>query len=367
MALINLDLEDVKKNLNRAVDQELPLIYELREQIKNLKIQELGYRQCYAIAPVATDGGENNISFEPINLEIIRVVDSEGIVHFQDFIPLSSDPSIFKEMFEEIAVLSNFFKELDLTYDEISYFLPSTKDIKKYAKGIEREKIDNRDYIRIIRDIAEWAVLLNLASNPGKTRVLLLRDGLLRTKILNLQTVDKMRDRFERAYRENGTLIVGVAKRSKVLSYLSLGLTLEKTFELQSPCFCEVPEEIEKRCYKWERTWMGKQFGKMHLVKLAEGKGGIVLPVDIPVWLLERRKEVLEYLAETAKSSFPIVGYPHPLIKAHENAVLHGLEISVLSDLMVKRITEDKVDEDIERIFRHVNLGKGLIKGGIRE
>ena len=359
MALINLDLEDVKKNLNKAIDQELPLIDELREKVRNLKIQELGYRQCYAIAPVATDGGENNISFEPINLEIIRVVDSEGIVHFQDFIPLSSDSSIFKEMFDEIDILSNFLKELDLKYDEISSFLPST--------GIESEKLDNRDYIRIIRDIAEWAVLLNLASNPGNTRVLLLRDGLLRTKTLNLQTVDKMRDRFERAYRENGTLLVGVAKRSKVLSYLSLGLTLEKIFELQSPCFCEVPEEIEKSCYKWEKTWMGKQFGKMHLMKLAEGRGGIVLPVDIPVWLLERRKEVLEYLAETAKSSFPIVGYPHPLIKAHENAVLHGLEISVLSDLMVKRITENKVDEDTERILRHVNLGKGLIKGGIRE
>ncbi len=359
MALINLNLEDVKKNLNKAVDQELPLIDELREQVRNLKIHELGYRQCYAIAPVATDGGENNISFEPINLEIIRVVDSEGIVHFQDFIPLSSDPSIFKEMFDEIDVLINFLKELDLKYDEISYLLPSTKDIKKY--------IDNRDYIRVMRDIAEWAVLLNLASNPGKTKVLLLRDGLLRTKMLNLQTVDKVRDRFERAYRENGTLLVGIAKRSKVLSYLSLGLTLEKTFDLQSPCFCEVPEQIEKHCYKWERTWMGKQFGKMHLVKLAEGKGGIVLPVDIPAWLLERRKEVLEYLVETAKSSFPVVGYPHPLIKAHENAVLHGLEISVLSDLMVKRITDNKVDEDIERILRHVNLGKGLIKGGIRE
>lgn len=367
MALVNLDIENVKQRLYKAVDQELPLIDELREQVRNLNIQELGYRQCYAIAPVATDGGENNISFEPVNLEIIRVVDSEGTLHFQDFIPLSSDPSIFKQMFEDVGVLKGFLKELDLTYNEISYLLPSTKDIENYAKGIEREKIDNWDYIRVMRDTAEWAVLIGLASNPGRTKVLLLRDGLLRTKMLNLQTVEKMRQRFEKAYRENGTLLVGVAKRSKVLNYLSLGLALEKTFELQSPCFCEVPEEIERRCYKWERTWMGKQFGKMHLVKLAEGKGGIVLPVDIPAWLLDRRKEVLEYLAETAKSSFPVVGYPHPLIKAHENAVLYGLEMSVLSDLMIKRITKGKIDEDIEKIMRHVNLGKGLIKGGIRE
>lgn len=367
MALANLDMETVKDRLYRAVDQELPLIDELREQVRNLNVQELGYRQCYAIAPVATDGGENNISFEPVNLEIIRVVDSEGTEHFQDFIPLSSDPSIFKEMFEQVDVLKKFLKELGVTYNEISYLLPSTKVIEDYEKGIEREKIDNRDYIKIMRDIAEWAVLLDLSSNPGRTKLLLLRDGLLRTKMLNLQTIEIMKQRFKRSYKENGTLLLGVAKSSKVLNYLSLGLALEGTFDLESPCFCEVPEELEKRCYKWERTWMTKQFGRMHLVKLAQGKGGLVLPIDIPEWLLGQRKEVLEYLAETARSSFPVVGYPHPLIKAHENAVIHGLEMSVFSDLLIKRITAGKKDEDIERIIRHVNLGKGLIRGGIRE
>jgi len=48
--------------------------------------------------------------------------------------------------------------------------------------------------IRIMGDIAEWAVLLNLTCNTGRTKVLLLRDGLLRIKILNLQTIEKMRE-----------------------------------------------------------------------------------------------------------------------------------------------------------------------------
>jgi hypothetical protein len=48
--------------------------------------------------------------------------------------------------------------------------------------------------IIIMGDIAEWAVLLDLTCNPGRTKVLLLRDGLLRIKILNLQTVEKMRE-----------------------------------------------------------------------------------------------------------------------------------------------------------------------------
>jgi len=46
--------------------------------------------------------------------------------------------------------------------------------------------------IRIMEDIAEWVVLFDLTCNPVRTKVLLLRDGLLRIKILNLQTVEKM-------------------------------------------------------------------------------------------------------------------------------------------------------------------------------
>lgn len=37
MALANLDSENVKQRLRRAVDQELPLIDEIRKQVRNLK------------------------------------------------------------------------------------------------------------------------------------------------------------------------------------------------------------------------------------------------------------------------------------------------------------------------------------------
>jgi hypothetical protein len=184
---------------------------------------------------------------------------------------------------------------------------------------------------------------------------------------MSIPAMEALANAFERAYHETGAMLAGIAKRSKVLSYLSLALTLEGTLRKSYPCFVEVPKALEEECYNFAGTWMkGQAFGKMHLAKLCEGEDTPVFPVDIPFWLLDRRKEVLEYLAETAKASFPVPGYPYPLVKAHENANLQGLEMSVLGDLMVKTVADGMPGNEVERVIRHVTLGRGLILGGTK-
>jgi hypothetical protein len=75
----------------------------------------------------------------------------------------------------------------------------------------------------------------------------------------------------------------------------------------------------------------------------------------------------LEYLAETAKSAFPTIGYPEPLMKAHEGAVLHGLEMSVLEQMLVDELLGGQPADEADRTFEHVALGRGLQKGGWKE
>jgi len=110
----------------------------------------------------------------------------------------------------------------------------------------------------------------------------------------------------------------------------------------------------------------GQCFGRLHLVKLVEGRDALILPVDIPEWLMPRRREVFEYLAETAKSSFPVLGYPYPLVRAHENANLSGLEMEIVGDLMSRALIDWVDVDDKEKVLRHITLGRGLIKGGTR-
>ena len=158
-------------------------------------------------------------------------------------------------------------------------------------------------------------------------------------------------------------------------------MLLERVWDRDYPCYAEVPEDLEAKCYNFDRTWLetasddsgdGRQlyqsFGRLHLLKLGSSPDSPILPVDVPVWLPSSRKqEVLEYLVNDARDTFPVLGYPSALQRAHDHAVLTGLEMTVLGDLMTNSL-QGHVDESLrERIVRHVHLGRGLIKGGGRK
>src|SRR5205809_905395 len=224
MALETIDMTRAREGLRSAVEQERAMLADLRGRVREFEIHELGYRRCYAISPVATDGGENRLTFEPFNLEILRVVDSDGRERFQKILPLSGGPGIFRAAFDQtfpdhVPLLAQFLERLDVGYDELSYLL-----------NPDRTAGDLRSAVQPFRDIVEWAVLLDIAWNPGQTKALVIRDGLLRSLALRKEILPKLGRSFEEAYREKGSLLVGVAKRSKVLNYLSLALASKGPF-----------------------------------------------------------------------------------------------------------------------------------------
>ena len=357
-------LGEVQRNLREAIQKELPNLDRLREKVRTLPVMELGYRDCYALAPVATDGGENNLSLDPLNIEIIRIADSNGKVHFERFIHLSQEPTqIGDKLSEEEPLLKKFLQYLDISDWKALSYLYSVGNRTEAEEALGAS--DTRRLVKTLRDILEWAVLLDLAHANTLSRFLLIRDGLLRTRFIKKGVFGRLAEAFRKAYEERGTMIVGVAKRSKALNYLSLALALERTFGRKRPCFAEVPQELEKEAYTWAKTWMeGQSFGRLHLVKLTEDPGGPIFPVDIPEWLLPRRREVLECLVSTARSSFPIPGYPQPLILAHERANLSGYQMDLLGDLATLALVEEVPSDQKEDLLRHILLGRNLIKGG---
>jgi hypothetical protein len=352
-----LDITVSKEEIKKAVDTEFPKLQSLRTLTKQLDIQPLGYRNCYSLAPVATDGGENNLTFEPLNLEIIRVVDSEGRERIQKIIPVTTDPDFFQSLFDEIPILNRFLTRLEIEYQDVSYFLPITKG--------RNEKANFRNIIRNFRDILEWAVLLDMAWDPHKQPTLLLRDGLLRSMSMKEATIETLADSFKAAHEENGSLVVGVAKRAKVLNYYSMSLNLENAFNRTYPCYCELKKEMEEEAYHRASAWVGhRSFGDLFFVKLTENKEGVILPIEIPRWLRDRKKEILEYVAWTSRESFPIIGYPYPLNKAHENAALTGIEMEYLAALLKNEILGRYPDSEKEKILSGIWFKKALLKGG---
>ena len=381
MALAETSYSEMKDKMASAVEKEARQVEELRHEVRNLAVRKLGYRPCKTIAPLATDGGENRLTFEPLNLEIIRVVDSEGQELVQEIIAISEDDSVFRELTDHSPIMQNLLTAIGTSFDDLSYLLGSKKnsDVERIA--------DNRGRVRAFRDILEWAVLLELASKEWPVDILLLRDGLLRTKSLKRETFPKLDRAFRNVFDgqlaggKRKVILLGVAKTSAVLSKLSLAMILEGVFDRNYPCYAEVPKDLEAKCYNFDRTWLDtaseelqekeqryQSFGRLHLVKLGSSPDSPILPVDVPVWLPPNRKqEVLEYLANDALDTFPVIGYPSALQRAHEHAVLTGLEMTMLGDLMTEALQEH-VDVSLrERIIRLVHLGRGLIKGGAQK
>jgi hypothetical protein len=383
MALARFDFEELSQKMADAVAKETPLVDKLRSEVRKLQVRKLGDRPCRTIAPVATDGGENRLSFEPLNIEIIRVVDSNGTDLFQTVIPLSEDSKVFESYVSHVPTLQKLLQLLgDLPFDELSFLIGSGTTSGEVIAATS----DLRGQVRAFRDVVEWAVLLDLASRDWPTDVLLLRDGLLRSKIFKRKTFPLLDNAFKRTFDEQShpqrhrVYLLGVAKRSAVISKLSLALMLEGTFDKDYPCYVEVPRDLEAQCYNFDRTWLDtaeeednsttklyQSFGRLHLVKLSSMRTAPVLPVDIPIWLPAKdRQIVLEYLAHDAASTFPTIGYPHSLQKAHEYAVMNGLEMTVIADIMVDNLIKRMAPEFAEKVLRHVNLGRGLLKGGAR-
>ncbi len=368
MGLESVDFSKLREAVQIAVKAEALNVDKIRQKVQDFEVIPLEPRQCHSVAPVAMDGGENQISFDPVHIEILRVVDSNDNDHLLEIIPLSESIDYIERRFNEVPILKRLLERLGVNYEKLSYFLPAAGGGTPKQRGR-----DLRSFLQVYRDIAEWAVLLDMAWGDTTGKTLLIRDGLLRTIYfrgsgdLEKSAFGRLRESFRQSYEEKGTFLVGVAKKSKVLNYLSLALTLEGTLKKSYPCFIEIPEEIEKEAYTFERDWMVPSFGKLHLVKLNPDPGGYIYPVEVPGWLMGRRKEVLECLLGCSDRSFPIPGYPYPLVKAHENAVLQDLEMSVITDIVVDEFANRFDKKDGDRLWSYVTIGRGLYLRGMKQ
>jgi len=243
--------------------------------------------------------------------------------------------------------------------------------------------------MRAYRDIVEWAVLVDLVSNPaiewgGDT--ILVRDGLLRTKTFKrsvFPAIDRLiREGVARhAQRNVRVSLVGVAKQSAVLSRLAVALELEAVFHKPFPCYVKVPEHIEAECYNFDRTWLDtmesateegsealyQSLGALYLAKFGDHALDPVWPVDVAVWQVHEAEKVLGQLTVDAQQGFPIPDYPMCIQKAHDYAKMTGLEIVVLQDLLMEGMCRSLTPEETERLYRMRHLGQSLAERRYKE
>jgi len=169
--------------------------------------------------------------------------------------------------------------------------------------------------------------------------------------------------------------MVGVAKQSAVLSRLSVALELEETMHKPYPCYVRVPEDIEAKCYNFDRTWLDtletsepdeegtylyQSIGKLFLVKFGNRPFDPVWPVDIAEWQLSEADKIIGQLTRDAQPGFPIPDFPMCVQKAHDFAKVNGLEVDILQDILFEGITQNLSPEEKEKVLRMKYLGQNL-------
>jgi hypothetical protein len=341
----------LQRSLQLALNQEWPLLSATQKKVARLKPKPIqprlaDLRPLPAVATVATDGGENRLSLDPIQVQIIRVADSLGVIYFEDFVAQSLTPEeIVRFFFRSDQRMQRFLAYLQLEWEQL----------------LPRSDFQRSHLLSMLRELMEWAALLKLASQPPAK--LLIRDGLLRSVLLTDEVFQKLKEKFERLTARHGHLLTGVAKRSNVLSYLSVALGLSRSFADGQPGYLDVPAELEQEAAPVQYRWIGSRaMGVLHIARLDRGGGVPLMPVDIAVWQQARVGEAMSLLHESAHASFPLRGYPQALVQAHEHAHLGGLEIEMLERLLLEQVAER--DPAVARTARQLMLlGKQLAEG----
>jgi len=319
-------LERLGRSLELALNQEWPQLSATQKRIAKVRPHLIkapaSPSSLTAVATVATDGGENRLSLEPIQLQVIRVADSQGEIYFEDFVAQSLTPEeILRFFFQSNERFQRFIKYLELDW----------------SKLLPRSDLQRSQLLSMLRELMEWAALLKLASQPPAK--LLIRDGLLRSVLLADLVFQRLREKFEKLTTKHGHILVGVAKRSRVLSYLSVALGLDEGFSNGAPAYLPIPAELEREAAPAQYRWIGSRaMGALHIARLDKGETVPLMPVDIAAWQCERVDESMALLHKSARASFPMRGYPQALVRAHEHARLGGMEIEMFEQVLLQQI-----------------------------
>jgi len=359
--------------VDEAIEIQREKLRVLREGVRKLVFKKIDIAGNYAsVTYKAFDGGKMGIRFNPFEVNVIDVADSNGRRKVRFVVPEISG-----------------YEHDDTILDDVLAKLDTIPEIAKLVKLLNQKSI--RDITHLPKDsdnlmeIAEWACIFDRLTADNQEPIIILKDGLLRTKSIK---ADEKRN-YVKALKEivkqkkEFAKLIGVSKTSAVLSLLSTALHLEKKIPPNSVGYVKVPLDLELRAYRW--TGRGNidlmsakplyyAFGELYIAKLAKNSN-LLVTIEIPkdletgkaIYSEEEVNEIISYLAKDSKTSYPVIGYPQTIMRAHETAVRLGFPASLLRDELRDKIL-GSLDKDAREFVRDgwlliEHVDKGVLGG----
>jgi len=351
----------LKGAVAECVKTDRDVLDALREEIRVLKgsTHLIQPYSATSISLVATDGGNNQLQFDPFLIQVVRVVDSSNneycieavspttpteILSKRQFAPDGSPNTALGEMMDFLGVKS----------------LP---ELSPMIRPAGRGNPVSPSWVNVYRELVEWAILFAILKKDFGTDTLIITDGLLRSKVFARDLFAKLmtgmetriNDRYKNSHRR--LYLAGVAKHSKVLSRYRLAMALEGILQTDFPAYVEVPREIEEKAYVWSEFARGddraaeggetNKFvgGKMFLVKFGSHRHDPVWPVDVFEPQQSDASTILGSMLADAVNGFPVPYYPRCLQKAHEHAALVDFDFDIIQDSIYEGVRSNLGEE----------------------
>jgi len=351
------NLGELKAAVKDCIEADRKLLETLREEVRQLKgeVRKISSYATTSISLVATDGGENQIRFDPFLIQLVRVVDSNHNQYYLDVVSPTTPIRVLDERHMGSSNLPTTALGKMMSFLEVN----SLTELSHMIRPDKQGKLGYSQWINVYRELVEWAVLFSLLEKDFPSDTLIVWDGLLRSKVfagdLFRKLMDGIKARIDgiKEKQRRQIYLVGVAKRSKVLQRYRLAMALEGVLQTNYPAYVEIPREIEEKAYIWVEYARGDDYlieggevnkmvgGKMFLVKFGSHRHDPIWPVDIFIPQAEEEEEarkILGYLLADAENGFPIPYYPRCLQRAHENAALVDFDLDILQDAIYEAL-----------------------------
>jgi len=344
----------LKQAISDCVESDRAILDALRDEIRPLKHQtkRIQPRATTSISLVGTDGGNNQLQFDPFLIQVVRVVDSSNNEYCLEVVsPTTPIEILGRRQFDDRGNAKSALGEM-MAFLGVDSLPRLSHMIRPKDKG----KPISPSWVQVYRELVEWAILFSILKKDFGTDTLIICDGLLRSKVFAGELFPKllagMKERIDqqRVRNRRRIYLAGVAKHSKVLARYRLAMALEHVLQTDYAAFVEVPREVEERAYVWsefargdDRAEEGGEInkfvgGKMFLVKFGSHRRDPIWPVDIFTAQKDEGQVILGSMLADAVNGFPVAHYPRCLQKAHENAALVDFDFDILQDYIYEGI-----------------------------
>lgn len=347
-------IKDLKDAIAECIGADHDILNSLRAEIRPLRnaTRRIQPRVTTSISLVGTDGGNNQLQFDPFLIQLVRVVDSSDNEYCLEAISPTT----------EITKLDGRQFNRDgsprTALGEMMFFLgvKTLPAVSHMIRPSQKGRPVSPSWVQVYRELVEWAILFSILKKDFGTDTLIVCDGLLRSKVfagdLFARLLAGIKERIEAQWERSRrrVYLAGLAKHSKVLSRYRLAMALEGVLQTDYPAYVEVPRDVEEKAYVWsefargdDRTGEGGEInkfvgGKMFLVKFGSHRRDPVWPIDVLLSQVQDAQIILGSMLADAINGFPVPHYPRCLQKAHENAALVEFDFDVLQDYIYEGV-----------------------------